>query len=173
MLDADALPESSADPSEVDPPPEKAGWLGRAVFFVGSAGLLGATATDALAVLGRHTGFTLLGSIEVVQLAVVLIASAAMVSATLQRAHASVHIFTERMKPATADAFARFASVLCAALFLLAVVGSLIVLADLWAGHERTELLGLPLRWFRLLWIATALTVAGLFIRQIFARRAA
>ena len=36
---------------------------------------------------------------------------------------------------------------------------------DLWTGFEQTELLGLSLRWFRVLWIAAAALVALLFIR--------
>lgn len=167
-------------PGDVDLPPEGAapavpprGALGRAAFLVGSAGLLAATATDALAVLGRHTGVALLGSIELVQVAVVLVASAAMIGATVERAHASVHIFTERMAPPTAARLARGAALLGASLFVLIALGSAIVAADLWNGHERTELLGIPLRPFRLVWIAAALTVAALFTAQAFGRERA
>ena len=143
----------------------------RAAFLIGSFGLLAATATDALAVLGRHAGFALLGSIEIVQVTVVLIAASAMVAATLERAHAAVHIVTGKLPPAAAAASRRVAALLGALLFVLIASGSAWVLLDLWMGVERTELLGLPLRWFRLLWVAAALLVAGLFLRQAFARR--
>ena len=144
--------------------------MARAIFLVGSAGLLTATATDSIAVLGRHTGFALLGSIEIVQLAVVLIASAAMIGATLEGAHASVHIFTERMRRELAARLARGAALLAGLLFLIIAAGSAWVAADLWSGHERTELLGLPLRWFRLIWILATLAIAALFVRTALAR---
>ena len=162
MPDADLPPESALDgPAEAATHP-----LTRLAFLVGSVGLLGATATDAIAVLGRHTGFALLGSIEIVQVAVVLAASSAMIGATLQRSHASVHIVTERMRPPVQRRLARVAAMLGALLFLLIALGSAWVAADLWNGFERTELLGLPLRWFRLLWIVAALLIAVLFARQ-------
>lgn len=115
---------------------------------------------------GRHLGFRLLGSIELIQGAAVLLASAAMVAATIAGAHASVHILTERLKPSTAARLAHVSSLIGALFFLLTVAGSAWVAADLWYGYERTELLGLPLRWFRAVWIIAALLVAASFVRS-------
>ena len=151
--------------------PAGAGRLGEAAYLVGSLGLLAATFTDALAVAGRHTGLHLIGSIELVQASVVLVASSAMVAATIVGAHASVHILTERLAGTTARRLARIASVLSALLFLLFAAGSIWVAGDLWDGFEQTELLGIPLRWFRLLWIAAALLVAFLFLHAALRRR--
>ena len=50
-------------------------------------------------------------------------------------------------------------------------IGSIWVAHDLWSGFERTELLGIPLRWLRLIWIATTIVVAGLFLRNAFGAR--
>ena len=55
------------------------------------------------------------------------------------------------------------ADLLSAIVFVLLAAGSAWVAADLWSGHEQTELLRLPLRWFRLIWIAAALIIAALF----------
>lgn len=99
-----------------------------------------------------------------------LLASAAMVAATLAGAHASVHILTERLKASTAARLARVSSLISALFFVLTVVGSAWVAADLWHSFERTELLGLPLRWFRALWILAALIVAALFVRAALRR---
>jgi TRAP-type transport system small permease protein len=148
-----------------DAGPASAGRLGEAAYLIGSAGLLAATLTDALAVAGRHSGFHLLGSIELVQASVVLVASSAMIAATIVGAHASVHILTERLAAATAARLARIAAAMSALVFLLFAAGSVWVASDLWTGFEQTELLGIPLRWFRLLWIAAALLVALLFVR--------
>lgn len=151
----------------VEPPaPGGPGPLARAAYAIGSAGLLVATGADALAVAGRHLGFRILGSIEIVQTAVVLIASSAMVAATIVGAHASVHIVTERLSTAAAARLARVAALLGALTFLIFVAGSTWVASDLWTGFEQTELLGISLRWFRALWIAAALLVALLFLRK-------
>jgi TRAP-type C4-dicarboxylate transport system permease small subunit len=150
--------------------PAKVGPLGRAAYWIGSAGLLTATAADAVAVLGRHTGFAFHGSIEIIQVSVVLIASSAMVAATIVGSHASVHILTERLKAPTAARLARISSALSALFFLILAAGSIWVASDLWQGHEQTELLGIPLRWFRAAWIAAALLIVALFVQQV-ARR--
>lgn len=144
--------------------------LSRAAFLVGGAGLLTATATDSLAVLGRHTGMAFLGSIEIVQSAVVLAASGAIVAATLARGHAAVHILTERLSPGSARRLASLAALLSALVFVAMTVGSGWLMIEGWAGHERTELLGIPFRWFRLIWSGATLLVAGLFAIQAFAR---
>jgi hypothetical protein len=73
------------------------GALVKGAFFIGSAALLLAMSIDAVAVLGRHLGWPLLGAIELVQACIVLAASAAIIVATLRGAHARVHILTERL----------------------------------------------------------------------------
>ncbi|UZK67007.1 TRAP transporter small permease [Sphingomonas sp. M1-B02] len=147
------------------------GIAGKAAFYIGSAGLLLATAADSIAVLGRHTGFALLGSIEIVQAAIVFIAAASMVSVTLAHGHAAVHILTDRLPPARRQRLARIAALLGTLAVGLLMVGSLILLCDLWNAHERSELLHIPLRWFRLLMIIALGIVAILFLKAAFARR--
>jgi TRAP-type transport system small permease protein len=149
---------------------DRPGPIVRAAYLVGSAGLLIATAADALAVIGRHTGFALIGSIEIVQMSVVLIASAAMVAATMLGAHASVHILTDRLSKAPAMRLAQVSDVLSALMFAILVAGSLWVAAELWTGFEQTELLGIPLRWFRAVWIAAAVLIFLLFLRSAMRR---
>lgn len=149
---------------------ERPGPVIEAAYLIGSAGLIIATAADALAVVGRHTAFTFIGSIEVVQAAVVLIASSSMIAATIVGAHASVHILTERLARPAALRLARFSDLLSALLFAVLVGGSAWVAAEMWPGHEQTELLGIPLRWLRALWIASALLIAFLFLRSALRR---
>jgi TRAP-type C4-dicarboxylate transport system permease small subunit len=108
-----------------------------------------------------------------VQVAVVLIASSAMIGATIVGAHAAVHIVTERLSPRGARIAQRVADALSALTFILFAIGSAWVASDLWNGHERTELLLLPLRWFRLLWIVATLIITVLFARAAFKRTAA
>lgn len=146
------------------------GPLAKASYVLGSTGLLAATAADSLAVAGRHTGVHLIGSIELVQSAVVLLAAAAMLMVTIGGGHATVHIVTERLSRRSAVGLRRLTDLVSAAVFLLLAIGSALVLAELWNGYEQTELLHIPLRWLRLLWVVFALLVAAQFIRDAFRR---
>ena len=149
----------------VDGPTDQ-GFVTKLAYFVGSVGLLTATAVDAVAVAGRHLGFTVLGSIELVQAAAVLTATSAMVVATAVGSHASVHIITQRLPESTRARLARSAAALGALLFLLIAAGSLWVAAELWSGHEQTELLGIGIRWLRAFWILGAVLITILFCRR-------
>lgn len=137
--------------------------LSQASFVAGAMGLLLAMAVDASAVIGRHLGAPLLGSIELVQTCVVLMGSSALVGTTLRQRHASVHLVTERLSPSPRELLRRVASALSAAFFLVIALGSLIVMRDLWAGDERSELLGLPYVPLRLFFTASVLAIVVLF----------
>ncbi|MFV3127034.1 TRAP transporter small permease [Niveispirillum sp. KHB5.9] len=142
------------------------GLLTKLSFLLGAAGLLMAMSADAIAVLGRHVGFTVLGAIEVVQASVVLAASAAMVGATLSGAHARVHILIERLGPAWHKRFDQVSDLVSCLFFLFLAAGSAWVAAELWPGYEITEILGLPLRWLRLVWIGSCILIAVLFLAR-------
>lgn len=151
-IDSESVPMVSADA------------LTRCAFLIGSAALLLAMATDAVAVLGRHLGWPLLGAIEVVQASVVLAASAAMVIATLHQTHARVHIVTERLSKRWQARLERLANSSAALTFVVIASGSSWMLAQLWFGHEETELLHIPVRWLRLFWVCAAALISGLFV---------
>lgn len=146
----------------------KQGWLASAAYVLGGAGLLAATATDAIAVAGRHTGLHLLGSIELVQAAVVLLTTSAMLITTICGGHASVHIVAERLSPSAAARLGRAASFVSGLTFLALAAGSFWVASDLWSGFEQTELLHIPLRWLRAVWVLFALLIAWRFFRLAF-----
>jgi TRAP-type C4-dicarboxylate transport system permease small subunit len=137
-------------------------------FLLGSSGLVVAMAADAIAVAGRHLQVPFLGSIETVQAAMIVAASAGMVGATLSHAHATVHVVTERLPPRARNWIQHLADSLSAIFFALLAAGSIWLVIDLWNGAERTELLGLPMKALRLLWCASALLIAGLFTALAF-----
>lgn len=137
--------------------------LRRVALTTGSAALLLAMATDALAVAGRHLGFTILGTIEIVEACIVVAATSAIVITTLDHGHARVRILLERLSPSAAGGLERAADMLAALLFVVLAAGSAWLAHDLWNGHELTEVLGLPLRWFRAFWIAGSLITAAIF----------
>jgi TRAP-type C4-dicarboxylate transport system permease small subunit len=140
--------------------------LTRASFVLGAGGLLGAMIIDATAVVGRHLGVPLLGSIELVESCVVLMASASLVGTTLGDGHASVRIFTQQLSAAGRIRMDRASDLLSAGFFGALAIGSCVVARDLWGGDETTELLGLPLAPLRALWCASAAFIVVLFLRS-------
>jgi TRAP-type C4-dicarboxylate transport system permease small subunit len=142
------------------------GPIAKAGYFLGSVGLLSATAVDAIAVAGRHLAFTFLGSIELVQTAAVVTATSAMVVATAVGAHASVHIVTQRLSERARLRLARWSGVLGAVLFAAIAAGSFWVAEELWPGFEQTEIIAIPLRWLRAFWILGAVLITLLFLRR-------
>jgi TRAP-type C4-dicarboxylate transport system permease small subunit len=137
--------------------------LSAASFVLGSAGLLVAMAADAAAVAGRHIGLPFLGSIEMVQAAMIVAASAAIAGSTMRHGHAAVHVVIERLSPVLRRRCQTLADTLSALFFLVLAAGSIWLVVDLWRGAERSELLGLPLKPLRLVWCASALLVASVF----------
>ncbi|MDE2596687.1 MAG: TRAP transporter small permease subunit [Sphingomonadales bacterium] len=121
-------------------------WL---VWFGGSA-LLAAAAVDTLFVLGRHFGLPLHGAIELVEAAVLLSGSTALVMSSLAGNHARVHVVLDRLPAAHQNVAQRAGDVLTALFFAGLLAGSLWIAADLWSAHEQTELVGVPWRWLRL-----------------------
>jgi TRAP-type transport system small permease protein len=144
-----------------------AAWL----FYVGAAALLMAVATDALAVLGRHIGVPLLGSIELVQAAMVIASSTAIVSATLAHKHAVVHLLFDRLSPRARAIMERVHSVLCAAFFAALSVGSVWIAFDLRDGYEQSEVLRIPFAPLRAASIMAVAGVALIYISRACRRR--
>jgi TRAP-type transport system small permease protein len=144
----------------------------RISFVAGATGLLAAMGLDAAAVVGRHVGYPLLGSIELIRAAVVIAASSALVGVTLGQSHAAIHLLTERLPPLLRARLARATRLLCAAFFAWLAAGSIWVTAELWDGAEASELLAIPYKPLRLFWCGSVLLVFTLFVRAAFERAA-
>jgi TRAP-type C4-dicarboxylate transport system permease small subunit len=144
----------------------------RSLVGIGGAGLLLAMLTDTVAMLGRHLRLPLVGSIEIVQCAVLIAASAALVLATLNRSHARVHLLLDRLSPPALQRAARLHA-LAGGLFVLAVLsGSVWIAVDLWHGHEESELLRIPYRPLRLVVILMLAALVAIHVRRLFGRDA-
>ena len=137
------------------------------LFYIGAAALLCAMAVDSLAVLGRHIGLPLLGSLELVQAAILLASSAALVCATLERRHAAARLLLDRAGPRAHRFLQRFNGVLTLLFFLLLGAGQIWIAADLWYAHEGSELLHIPFAPLRIASIAAILLAAAVVARQI------
>lgn len=141
------------------------GWPWRIATVAGAAGLVGAAATDSVAVFGRHVGFGFLGSIELSQAFVCLIASGSILVATLSAGHATVHMVTDRLGEAGRRRLALVADIFFMATFAVLIAGGGWVLADMLGGAEQSELLHIPLAPFRTLWL---LALGGVLVSVLF-----
>lgn len=131
----------------------------KAVVVFGGIALLFAVATDGLAVIGRHIGAPLLGSIEVVQATVLIVSCAALVLATLDRRHAVVHLLVNRLADRPRARIERLGNLLAVLLFLAFFVGSAWIALDMRGGHEESELLRIPYAPLRLIELAALFAV--------------
>ena len=136
--------------------------------WTGGAALLAATAIDTLAVVGRNIGLPLVGSIELVQAAVLVSGVFGLIFATAGDDHARVRIVTDRLS--RGRVWTDVVGPLSMALFFAALlIGSVWLAADLWQGHERSELLGvswLALRFIANLGLAACVVIALAAIRR-------
>jgi len=138
-----------------------------ALIWVGGAALLVATATDTLSVLGRLAGLPFRGSIELVQAAVLVAGSVALVVATLVDHHARVRLIIDRFAPNVRGTADRLSGLLTALFFAALLAGSIWIAFDLWWSHELSESLGLPWRWLRLFANISLIAAIIVVLRQI------
>jgi TRAP-type C4-dicarboxylate transport system permease small subunit len=138
-------------------------WL----FYLGGIALLFAMAVDAVAVAGRHIGIPLPGSIELVQAAILVASSAAILSATLADKHARVHLVMDRLKGRPLAVLKRIQAVSSVLFFCALAAGSIWIFLDLWGGYEESEVLHIPFAPLRIVCIVSVLGVAFSFLRRL------
>lgn len=141
-------------------------------FAIGGCALMGAMVVDFFSVIGRHSGLRIVGALEIVQYCIVTAVSAAVIVATLNGAHAAVHVLTERMNPVARRVMARLSEALTAICFLGILCGDVWLARDVWGSDERSDLLGLPIAPARMIWcaslaVAFALALIALFRRSV------
>jgi TRAP-type C4-dicarboxylate transport system permease small subunit len=142
-------------------------WL----VWLGGGALLVAMAVDTLAMLGRTFQVPLLGAIEIVQASVLIAASGALVIAALDEAHARVRLVLDRL-PAGWRHSAERCYALAALLFYGALLaGSVWIAADLWGGHEESELLRIPYRPLRVVVVVVLFVLTVRALVQLRGRR--
>lgn len=123
----------------------------RWLTWLGGGALLAAATVDTLFVLGRHLGLPVHGAIELVEAAVLVAGSVALVMASLAGNHARVHVLLDRLPEAHRPIAHRAGDLFTALFFAGLLAGSAWIAGDLWSAQERTELVGIPWRWLRLL----------------------
>jgi TRAP-type C4-dicarboxylate transport system permease small subunit len=111
--------------------------------------------------IGRQIRFPLIGSIEIVEAVVLIAAGGGLIIATLDGAHARVNLLLERLPQISRERVLKLHAFAAALLFAALLAGTVWIAADLWSGHEESELLRIPYRPLR---IAAALTVGVLLL---------
>ncbi len=137
------------------------------LFYVGAFGLLLAMVVETIAVLGRHAGIPLIGALEIIQACILLMASTAMLSATLNRGHATVTILTNRVSESTRYGLQAFGHLLSAAYFVALASGAAWLALDAWHEHEQSELLHIPFKPLRIISLLAASAIAIVFMRDL------
>ena len=139
----------------------------RYVILTGGAALLAATAIDTFAVVGRHVGLPVPGSIEMMQAVVLVSGIIAMLVATVENAHARVKLVVDRL-PAGQRALAdRLSNLLTLAFFIALLVGSSWIAWDLRDAYEQSELLGIPWMALRIVAGLVLLVTCGVLVRRV------
>lgn len=137
------------------------------LFYIGAGGLVLAMAVETLAVLGRHVGIPLLGALEIIQACILLMASTAMLSATLNKGHATVTLLTARVGERARDFLHAFAHLLSALFFVGLATGALWLAVESWNDYEQSELLHIPYRPLRIVSLVAAAAIALVFLRDM------
>ena len=150
--------------------PEKTRLPTRLLVVVGGGALLLAMAVDAIAVVGRHSGLPLLGSIELVQACVLVSAAAALTLATLAGTHAVVHLVVDRVSPRIRQSMLALNSLLSALLFLTFFAGEAWLAWEFWEHYEQSEVLRIPFRPLRIILVLACAALAVIFLRQAFGK---
>lgn len=142
-----------------------------AAIWTGGIALLVATFADTIAVIGRHIGVPFHGSIELIQAAVLVAGSIALVIATVEANHARVRLIVDRLRGRPREWVSRLSDLFTALVFAAMLAGCAWIAADLWSGHEVSEVLGVPWRAMRL--FANVALAAGAIVAFLRAVRGA
>jgi TRAP-type transport system small permease protein len=138
------------------------------LFYLGAGGLLTAMVIETIAVAGRQIGVPLLGALEIIQTAILVAASAAMLSATLADAHASVRLLVERLSPTAQGWLHRLALLISSLLFANLAVAAGWLTLDAWGEFEHSELLHIPYRPLRVVVVIMTSAIAVVFAWKAF-----
>lgn len=136
------------------------------LFYIGATGLLTMMVVETAAVIGRRIGMPITGALEIAQVAIVPAACAAMLIATLQGAHAAVHMLTDRMPESAQRWVFGFGSVLAGLCFAALAGGSTWLALEYWNSFEESEVLDIPFRPLRALVALAAAALSLVFFHR-------
>lgn len=137
------------------------------IVWISGGALLAAMAVDSLAMLGRQVRIPLLGSIEIVEAAIVVASAGALIIATLDGAHARVNLVLDRLSPRWKTRLEGLHGLAAAFVHASLVAGTVWIAHDLWSGHEESELLHIPYRPLRIVAVFTFAVLFWLAVKSL------
>jgi TRAP-type C4-dicarboxylate transport system permease small subunit len=140
------------------------------VWAAGGA-LLVAMIVDTTAMFGRALQLPLVGSIEIVQAAVLFAGAGALIVATLERAHARVNLLLDRLPGSWRAAFEVLHAAGAVLFFTALLAGSAWIALELWSGQEESEIVHIPYRPLRLAVVLAFAALSVLAALQLRSRR--
>ena len=142
--------------------------LRRVCLITGGLAMFMAVLLDFGSVVARHVGLRAVGSLEISQFCITALISSAVVLATLEGAHASVHLLVTRVGPQVKVLLERLSEVLTFVAFAGLAAGDIWVASELLPLDERSDLLHLPFAPARLLWSTCLAVCAILAVLRLF-----
>jgi TRAP-type C4-dicarboxylate transport system permease small subunit len=139
------------------------------IWLAGGALLL-AMVVDTLAMVGRQLHLPLIGSIEIVQAAVLFASAGGLIIAAFDQTHARVQLVLDRLPRSWRGRAERLHALAAALVYTALLVGSVWIAADLWRGHEESELLRIPYRPLRVAVVLALAVLAAQALRRAFRR---
>ncbi len=138
------------------------------IRFFGACALFGTMILISISVLGRHLNTPLPGSVEIVEVLILIVASTGILFATTEKSHASAKIFIDRLGPKTKIVAEKFGILLGVCICLVICLSNIWFLFDVWQTHEASHLLGIPIVPFRLFFIFTSACTTIVLAWQFF-----
>lgn len=137
--------------------------LQQLLFFVGSAALLAIMLVETISVFGRHLSLPLIGTIEIIQASIIVVACTSTVIATLQAAHARVQLIINRLSIPARTHLGRLSAAVSALFFLGLAAGSVWLAHDAWNAYEESEVLHISYRPLHIIVVLSAFITMLIF----------
>ena len=138
-----------------------------AAAVLGCIALAVTTFLIVISVIGRHTQIPLPGSVEMVEVLIVIIGSTSLLVATFDNTHASAKLFINRLSEQRKIVVEKIGFFLGACFSLALLIGTIWIALDYWSTREATHLLGIPIMPFRLLFALSLLLVSWILMRRL------
>ncbi|MGH1470322.1 MAG: TRAP transporter small permease [Cellvibrionaceae bacterium] len=138
---------------------------------LGAIALVGMIILITISVIGRHLNIPVPGSVEIVEILIVIVASTGILFATIQRSHASAKLFVEHLPARIAHFIERIGLLVGLLIMLTITAGSIWLLIDVWNLHETSHLLEIPIVPFRIFFTACAFGTSLVLFYQMIATR--
>jgi TRAP-type C4-dicarboxylate transport system permease small subunit len=145
-------------------------WVHRistAALWIGATALLLLAFVIVATAIARTLGWVIVGGSEIVDVAIIVVASMSLVASTAAGTHPSVHILTSRLRAKWQKHFKSAASFLAFAFFALLCYESGVVLLKYAQLGEYTQLLRINITPFRAVWVVSLATLCLILLLRL------